>query len=72
MSNIADPLPYLDIGPLEELVNRNSQSVPTLVSDINIDDILREIENENRKWNISSLSKDQIRLITNPKGNIEI
>ena len=71
MSNIADPLPYLDIGPLEELVNRNSQSGPTLVSDINIDDILSEIENENKKWNISSLSKDQIRLITNPKGNIE-
>ena len=70
MSNIVDPLPYLDFGPLERLVNRNSQNGPTIVSDINIDDILNEIENENKKWNISSLSKDQVRLMTNPKGNI--
>ena len=70
MSNIVDPLPYLDFGPLERLVNRNSQNGPTIVSDINIDGILNEIENENKKWNISSLSKDQVRLMTNPKGNI--
>ena len=68
MSNIVDPLPYLDLGPLEGNVNRNSQNGPTMVSDINIDDILNEIENENKKWNISSLSKDQIRLMTNSKG----
>lgn len=70
MSNIVEPLPYLDFGPLEGLVNRNSQNGPTIVSDINIDDVLNEIEIENRKWNISSLSKDQVRSMTNPKGNI--
>ena len=69
ISNIVEPLPYLDLRSLKELVSQNSQNGPTIVSDINIDDILNEIENENKKWNISSLSKDQIRLMTNPKGN---
>ena len=72
MSNIVDPLPYLDFGPLERLINRSSQNGPIIVSDINIDDILNEIENENQKWNISSLSMDQIKLMTYPKGNIQI
>ena len=47
ISNTVEPLPYLDLQPLEELVNQNSQNGPTIVSDINIDGILSEIENEN-------------------------
>ena len=69
-SNILDPLPYLDIGPLEELVEENSQNGPTFVSDLNIDDILNEVQKENKKWNISSLTRNQIKDITKPKGII--
>ena len=67
-SNIFDPLPYLDIGPLEELVERSIQKGPTFISDLNINNILNRVEEENKKWNISSLTKDQIKHITRPKG----
>ena len=70
-SNILDPLPYLDIGPLEELVEENSQNGPTFVSDLNIDDILNDAQKENKKWNISSLTRNQIKDITQPKGIIK-
>ena len=70
-SNILDRLPYLDISPLEELVEENSQNGPTFVSDLNIDDILNEVQKENKKWNISSLTRNQIKDITKPKGIIK-
>ena len=67
-SNMFDPLPYLDIGPLEELVEQNSQNGQIFVSDLNIDNILNDVEEENKKWNISSLTRSQIKDITMPKG----
>ena len=70
-SNILDPLPFLDIGPLEELVAENSKNGPTFVSDLNIDDILNDAQKENKKWNISSLTRNQIKDITQPKGIIK-
>ena len=70
-SNIFDPLPYLDIGPLEELVAENSKNGPTFVSDLNIDDILNEVQKENKKWNVSSLTRNKIKDITKPKGIIK-
>ena len=70
-SNALDPLPFLDIGPLEELVGENAQNGPTFVSDLNIDDILNDAQKENKKWNISSLTRNQIKDITQPKGIIK-
>ena len=69
-SDILDPLPYLDIGPLEELVERSGRKGPTFISDLNINNILNGVEEENKKWNISSLTNDQIKHITRPKGMI--
>ena len=63
---------YLDIEPLERLVEKDIQGGPIIISDINIQDFLLRVEKDNNKWNISSLTKKQIKDITNTRGKVVI
>ena len=62
---------YLDIKPLQNLVIKDSQNGPIFLSDVNVDDFLSEVKEDNKKWNISSLSIDQVKEITKEKGIVK-
>jgi hypothetical protein len=63
---------YLDLEPLQKLVQKDSQGDPIVISDIIIKDLLVRDEKDNNTWNISSLTQKQIKDDTNTRGNIII
>ena len=70
-SNDQTPHSYLDIAPLQTLVQNYSQNGSILISDVDMDDFLSAVEKDNEKWNISSLSLEQIKEITNEEGKVK-
>ena len=59
---------YLDIGILQALVEKDSAQGPVIISDFNINNFLSEVEKDNDRWNITALTANQIKDITNEEG----
>ena len=59
---------YLDIGILQALVENDSAQGPVIISDFNINNFLSEVEKDNDRWNITALTANQIKDITNEEG----
>ena len=59
---------YLDIGILQALVEKDSAQGPVIISDFNINNFLSEVEKDNDRWNITALTSNQIKDITNEEG----
>ena len=59
---------YLDIGILQALVEKDSAQGPVMISDFNINNFLSEVEKDNERWNITALTANQIKDITNEEG----
>ena len=59
---------YLDIGFLQALVEIVSSQCPVFISDFNINNFLSEVEKDNDRWNITALTANQIKDITNEEG----
>ena len=60
---------YLDIETLQQLVKGDSKKGPILISGTNIEDFLSTVEKDNQRWNISSLNGDEIKDMTESRGN---
>ena len=59
---------YLDIGILQALIEKDSAQGPVIISDFNINHFLSEVEKDNDRWNITVLTANQIKDITNEEG----
>ena len=59
---------YLDIGTLQALVEKDSAHGPVIISELNINDFLSGVEKDNDRWNITALTANQIKDITNEEG----
>ena len=59
---------YLDIGALQALVEKDSAQGPVIISDFNINNFLLDVEKDNDRWNITALTANQIKGITNEEG----
>ena len=59
---------YLDIGTLQELVEKDSAQGPVIISELNINNFLLDVEKDNDRWNITALTANQIEDITNEEG----
>ena len=59
---------YLDIGILQALVENDSAQGPVIISDFNMNNFLSEVEKDNDRWNITALTANQIKDITNEEG----
>ena len=59
---------YLDIGTLQALVEKDSAHGPVIISEFNINNFLSGVEKDNDRWNITALTANQIKDITNEEG----
>ena len=59
---------YLDIGTLQALVEKDSAHGPVIISEFNINNFLLDVEKDNDRWNITALTANQIKGITNEEG----
>ena len=59
---------HLNIDTLQKLVNNDSAKGPIVISDTNIENFLSMVEKDNQNWNISTLTNDEIKDITDTRS----
>ena len=58
----------LRIDILQKLVENAKENGLTVISGTNIEEFLSSVEKDNQKWNVSLLTEDQVKEITNSYG----